>query len=99
MVHQAGSDEAGSMSTAPARPGRARPPVRLAAWLPQGRALSDADFAWRHRVVCILLALHIPAIMVITVLRGYGALHGLAEVLPVVVLLGVALAPLRRRQQ
>jgi signal transduction histidine kinase len=68
-------------------------------WLPQGRALSATDFAWRHRVVCTLLALHIPAIVVITVLRGFGPVHALVEVTPVALLLAVALAPLGRRQQ
>jgi signal transduction histidine kinase len=70
-----------------------------APWLPRGRALTARDFAWRHRVVCVLLALHIPAIALVTVLRGYGPLHALVEVTPVAILLGVALAPLTRRAQ
>jgi signal transduction histidine kinase len=77
---------------APLRPGRD-------GWLPQGRALTDAEFAWRHRIVCGLLALHLPAIAVITVLRGYGPLHALIEVSPVTVLLALALAPIARRAQ
>src|SRR3954462_6847524 len=68
-------------------------------WLPQGRALSEAEFSWRHRIVCGLLAAHIPAIAVITVLRGYGPLHALVEITPVVVLLAAALGPPSRRSQ
>src|SRR3954469_25782231 len=77
------------------RPARAR----LAGWLPQGRALTPMDFAWRHRIVCALLALHLPAIMIVTVLTGRGPLHGLTEVTPIAALLGVALSPLSRRTQ
>src|SRR5438270_4867214 len=76
-----------------------RPVRRFSGWLPQGGALRPNEFAWRHRIVCVLLALHIPAIMVITVLTGRGPLHGLVEVSPVVVLLVAALAPLSRRTQ
>ncbi|GAC1444028.1 MAG: hypothetical protein NVS3B26_15960 [Mycobacteriales bacterium] len=85
-------------SAATERPGDRAPRVR---WLPRGRALSDGDFTWRHRIVCVLLALHLPAIAVITVLHGHG--HGpgaaLLRVLPAAVLLAIALAPLGRRQQ
>lgn len=80
------------------RPGDRAPRLR---WLPRGRALSAQDFAWRHRIVCVLLALHLPAIALITVLHGHGQgpVAALVRVLPVAVLLGVALAPLGRRQQ
>jgi signal transduction histidine kinase len=97
MVLGPGLHEAGDMSRAA---GRAEGPVRrFSGWLPQGGALRPNEFAWRHRIVCVLLALHIPAIMVITVLTGRGPLHGLVEVSPVVVLLVAALAPLSRRTQ
>src|SRR3954467_14157528 len=104
MVHSYCTCEALGMTRAAARsdgpPARSRPPrFRMAGWLPQGRALTPLDFAWRHRIVCTLLALHLPAIMIITVLTGRTALHGLVEVAPVVVLLGVALAPVSRRSQ
>jgi signal transduction histidine kinase len=87
------------MSPPSARPeadGR-RPGAR--GWLPQGRALSQAEFAWRHRIVCGLLAAHVPAIAVITVLTDRGPLHALVEVAPVAALLGLALAPIPRRSQ
>lgn len=82
-----------------ARPDEPGSGVRQVPWLPAGQALTARDFAWRHRFVCVLLTLHIPAIALITVLRGYGPVHGLVEVTPVALLLGAALAPLRRRQQ
>jgi signal transduction histidine kinase len=62
-------------------------------WLPRGRELTSADFAWRHRVVCALLAAHVPAIFVISTLRDGPFWHGLLEALPVGVLLALALAP------
>ncbi|MCW2573237.1 MAG: integral rane sensor signal transduction histidine kinase [Frankiales bacterium] len=99
MVLPAPIDHALLMSWFPARAdGSPRRPSR-AAWLPQGRALSDAEFAWRHRIVCALLALHLPAIAVITVLTGRGAVHGLLEVTPIAILLLIALAPIARRSQ
>lgn len=84
------------MSSAAARPGDRGP--RLA-WLPRGRALSEPDFAWRHRVVCTLLALHVPVIVVLTLVRGHGPVDAGLRVVPILVLFGVALAPLGRRAQ
>ncbi len=66
-------------------------------WLPQGRALSERDFAWRHRVVCILLALHLPVILVIGVFSNRALLHGVGESVGVLALLALALAPVSRR--
>ncbi|MBK5308006.1 MAG: HAMP domain-containing histidine kinase [Frankiaceae bacterium] len=69
------------------------------AWLPQGRALTEREFAWRHRVVCVLLAGHLPAIAIITVVTGRGPLHALLETSPIAGLLIASLAPLPRRAQ
>ena len=66
-----------------------------AGWLPRGRALSAADWHWRHRVVCVVLALHLPALLGLAALTGRGTVHGLVEVVPVGVLLAVALLRLR----
>jgi hypothetical protein len=68
-------------------------------WLPRGRALSRADFAWRHRVVCGLLAVHVPVLLVLAVSAGHSVGAALLEVIPVAVLLGVALAPMGRTQR
>jgi signal transduction histidine kinase len=84
------------MPPAPARAGDPQPRV---SWIPRGRALSEVDFSQRHRVVCVLLALHLPAIVLTAVLRGYGPLHGLVEITPIAVLLAAALAPVGRRPQ
>ncbi len=97
MVHLVPITDALHMSRSAARPETRRRALR--GWLPQGRALSDAEFSWRHRIVCGLLAAHIPAIAVITVLRDYGPLHALVEITPVAVLLAAALAPISRRSQ
>jgi signal transduction histidine kinase len=79
---------------APARPAAA-PRVR-AAWLPRGEALQEADWSWRHRVVCWLLAAHVSALSLLALVVGTGT-----DVLAVVVLLGgllaAACAPVSRR--
>ncbi|MCW2613843.1 MAG: periplasmic sensor signal transduction histidine kinase [Frankiales bacterium] len=60
-------------------PSRAR---AVAAWFPRGGELLDPDFAWRHRVVRLVLAGHVPVLAVLAVLRGHGA-TGAALVLAV----------------
>ena len=64
-----------------------------ASWLPRGRELTVADFGFRHRVVCWLLALHVPVLLVLGGVRGDAPYHGVLEALPVLALLGLALAP------
>ncbi|MDT7570511.1 MAG: two-component system, OmpR family, sensor kinase [Actinomycetota bacterium] len=98
MVHLVRITDADHMPRSAPRPEAPQRTARTG-WLPQGRALSDAEFTWRHRIVCGLLAAHIPAIAVITVLRHYGPLHALVEITPVAVLLAAALAPISRRAQ
>ena len=68
-------------------------------WLPVGRTLSEGDFAWRHRVVCLVLALHVPLIVGTALGSGRGPLAAAAGSLPVAVLLGLARLPLSRRAQ
>ncbi len=71
----------------------------LRSYFPRGRGLSDADWRFRHRLVCAVLALHL------VILVGYGllALHpdGPASVGTAVVAaaLALALAPLDRRSR
>ena len=81
----------------PASPApRSRPGL---GWLPEGRRLAASDFQWRHRVVCGLLAAHLPVVLVLALLRTGSGLHAGLEVVPLAVLLGLALAPLTRRLQ
>ena len=68
-------------------------------WLPRGRALSDADFVWRHRVVCLLLGLHLPGIAVAALATGHGPLGAAAGCGPIALLLLLARLPLGRRPQ
>src|SRR3954463_1111345 len=72
--------------TRPAREaaGMASPWSRRFAWLPRGRALSEADFAWRHRFVCAVLALHVPVLLVLALTRGRGIGGAVLGVVPVV---------------
>src|SRR3954453_6141128 len=79
--------------------GMASPWSRRFTWLPRGRALSEADFAWRHRFVCAVLALHVPVLLVLALTRGRGIGAAVLEVVPVVVLTAAALAPIGRTQR
>ena len=65
---------------------------RALAWLPRGALLPAADWQWRHAVVCLVLAAHVPA------LTGWALLAGPpGEVwhvlLPLVALLAAAWVP------
>ncbi len=64
--------------------------------VPSGRALSERDFAWRHHAVCLVLAAHLPVLLLLAALR-VSLLHGLVETAAVGVLLAVALGPVSRR--
>jgi signal transduction histidine kinase len=70
-----------------------RSPVRL----PHGRALTRAEFAWRHHVLCGLLALHVPGVVLAASLTGRGEYHGLLGAGLLAACLGLALAPVPRR--
>jgi signal transduction histidine kinase len=72
---------------------RPRPAVRAAAaWLPHGDALPAADWDWRHKVVCWLLAAHVPVLAALALAsdRPSEVLHVL---LPLGTLLGLACLP------
>jgi len=71
---------------------------RRAGWLPRGRELAAADFRWRHRVVCGVLAAHLPLLLLLAALAGDGRWHGVLEVLPLAALLALALAPAAPRR-
>lgn len=99
MVLPPPSSKAQQMSPVPVRPGAPPTAAGALSWLPRGRALSRADFGWRHRVACALLSLHLPVLVLLAVLRGRGWGYALLEVLPVCLLLAAALGPLGRRSQ
>ncbi|MCU1593509.1 MAG: integral rane sensor signal transduction histidine kinase [Frankiales bacterium] len=69
----------------------------IRAWLPEGRALSERDAAWRHRVVLVVVAAHLPVLALVGPLTGHTWTHTAVDLVPVLVLLGLALAPLGRR--
>lgn len=66
------------------------PMLAMRSWLPDGRALPDADWAARHRVMRWVLAAHVPAVVAYAVLTGNTPLHALVEASPAAVLLLVA---------
>jgi signal transduction histidine kinase len=59
----------------------------LAGWLPRGDALPDADWQWRHKIVSLVLAAHLPVLLLIALLGD-----GLDAALLVLVALGGTLA-------
>ncbi|HEU0101788.1 MAG TPA: HAMP domain-containing sensor histidine kinase [Mycobacteriales bacterium] len=65
--------------------------------LPAGHDLLPADYAWRHRVVRLLIAAHLPVLVIVAQLRDHG--FGLLQILPVAaLLLGATVLPGRRLQ-
>ena len=65
-------------------------------WLPHGSDLNDAEWAWRHRVICLVLAAHVPALAVAVLAVDRPGL--LPVVYLVLVLLGGACLGSARRQ-
>jgi signal transduction histidine kinase len=62
-------------------------------WLPRGRGLSEPDFEARHRLITVILALHVPGIVAYTMATGHTFDAGLLNALPVTVLLLGAMIP------
>src|SRR5919108_5156860 len=66
-------------------------------YLPRGNTLDDEAFKTRHRFLCWVLALHLPALVAFGVFRGYGLAHSALEVAaPATLLLFGQLARNRR---
>jgi signal transduction histidine kinase len=49
--------------------------ARLRSYLPRGNTLDEATFQRRHLFLCWVLGLHVPALFVMGVVRGYGVAH------------------------
>lgn len=62
-------------------------------WLPRGRGLSEPDFEARHRLITIICALHVPAIVVYAMLTDHSFDAGLLSASPVALLLLGAVLP------
>ena len=61
----------------------------LSAWLPSGEALPEADWRWRHKAVCVVLAAHVPVLLLLALL-GDGVDAALLVLLPLGGLLALA---------
>jgi signal transduction histidine kinase len=97
MVEGVGTGDADDMArgVSSTTPGVA--PPRQSGWLPRGRGLGRAEFDRRHRLVCAVLALHLPVLPAAALVGGEGPLGALLATAPLIVLLGISLAPLPRR--
>jgi signal transduction histidine kinase len=51
----------------------------VVAYLPRGNTLDDQTFSRRHRFLCWVLALHVPALFAFGVARGYDPVHVAVE--------------------
>lgn len=69
------------------------------AWLPRGQFLNEREAAWRHRVVTVVVAGHLPALVLCSLLTGHSVTHSLGALVPVIALLGASLGPFRRRMR
>ncbi len=65
----------------------------VVAQLPRGRLLPDELWLRRHRSLTLLLWLHVPALGLFAMLRGYDLLHGAIELLLIVAFAVVATLP------
>ncbi|MCL9795147.1 sensor histidine kinase [Frankia sp. AgKG'84/4] len=79
----------GGASTGPLR--------RLATRLPQGRGLPLEDWTARHTLMSLVLAMHLPIIVLFAVLRGLSPEHGFLAASPPALLFAAAVVPGRRR--
>ena len=96
MVEGAPSGHAQGMSLA-SNAQRGTAARAAVAWLPRGEGLPAADWASRHRIVCLLLAAHVPVLAVLALVTK-GWVEALLHVLlPLAGLLAVACADLPRR--
>src|SRR4029077_7848386 len=68
---------------------------RIRAWLPEGGSLPEEAWWQRHRVLIVIISLHVPAIVIYAIMRGYGFRHGLLET-SVVAAFGLLAIPKRR---
>lgn len=69
------------------QPARPRRLARLRTALPQGIPMTAESFRLRHRVLRLVLATHLPALMALGVFGGHGASRVLIELAPAAVML------------
>lgn len=73
--------------------------TRLRALLPRGAALDESAFRDRHRIITVLLLLHVPALGLLAALTGADAARLVVVTLPLAGLGLIALLPIGRLRQ
>jgi signal transduction histidine kinase len=73
--------------------------IGIRRFLPTGRVLEELDFAARHRLLTTILALHIPALIAVSLITSHTALATVAGALVVAALVGLAVLPGDRRRR
>ncbi len=63
---------------------------RISKVLPRGGSLPDTVWERRHHWILVLLWAHVPVLVGFAIVRGFGLAHGLLQVIPIVVLGGLA---------
>ena len=79
MTDQAAADEETMTQRARARVAVGRLIRRIAAALPEGRALPEEIWARRHRGILVVIWAHVLGIVAFAVVRGHGWRHALVE--------------------
>ncbi len=57
--------------------------VTVLATLPRGNAITPESWRRRHRAILTLVWLHVPALYIVGIQKGYGPIHPLLEISPV----------------
>ena len=83
MVPRGAPYDGSGVASPPARGARA---ATLRAWLPEGRALAELDAAWRHKVVLLVVAAHLPVLVLVGPLTGHSWPHTFVDLVPVLFL-------------
>src|SRR5690349_5055179 len=54
----------------------------IRAWLPEGHSLPADQWESRHRAMTIVLLAHIPVMVLWGLLKGFGPVHSILDVVP-----------------
>lgn len=73
--------------------------IGLRRFLPTGRVLEELDFSARHRLLTTILALHIPALILVGLITHHTVLAALIDAVVIAALVGFAVLPGDRRRR
>lgn len=62
-----------------------KPIAAIRAWLPEGNQLPAEQWASRHRAMFFILVAHIPVMLIWGLLKGYGVVHSVLDIVPIAI--------------